>query len=170
MGAEKMKSDTVVAESSDENDVKKTSTSGSGTAGGGQKVVRLPKPDRTETDSQILQLNNAIEAQQLRITAVRDAIDSKKGIVYIDISLSLSILEFLFIIHVLIIIIITITVIIMTIIIITIGNRKNVSGETAHVRNELIQVRAEFKRELVKTCNIQYITHICYSYISLFNH
>ena len=169
MGAEKMKSDTVVAESSDENDVKKTSTSGSGTAGGGQKVVRLPKPDRTETDSQILQLNNAIEAQQLRITAVRDAIDSKKGIVYIDISLSLSILEFLFIIHVLIIII-TITIITIIIVIITIGNRKNVSGETAHVRNELIQVRAEFKRELVKTCNIQYITHICYSYISLFNH
>ena len=169
MGAEKMKSDTVVAASSDENDVKKTSTSGSGTAGGGQKVVRLPKPDRTETDSQILQLNNAIEAQQLRITAVRDAIDSKKGIVYIDISLSLSILEFLFIIHVLIIII-TITIITIIIVIITIGNRKNVSGETAHVRNELIQVRAEFKRELVKTCNIQYITHICYSYISLFNH
>ena len=73
-----------------------------------KSTVRLPKPDRSAIDAQIAALNDSIEAQQLRITEVRQAIESKRG------------------------------------------NRKSMNGDVQNVRNELVQVRSEFKRELVR--------------------
>ena len=73
-----------------------------------KKVVRLPKPDRPAMEKQLLELNDNIEKQQLRITAIRTAIESKKG------------------------------------------NRKSVTSDVQVVRNELVQVRAEFKSALVR--------------------
>lgn len=78
-----------------------------------KKVVRLPKPDRPAMEKQLLELNDNIEKQQLRITAIRTAIESKKG------------------------------------------NRKSVTSDVQVVRNELVQVRAEFKSALEVKQNIR---------------
>lgn len=44
-----------------------------------KRVVRLPKPDRSELDATVSALNDRIEKQQLRITALRQTIESKRG-------------------------------------------------------------------------------------------
>ena len=108
MGAKKENGHAAVASVDEKNNVK---DAGDEKPVASSKVVRLPKPDRSGVDAQIAALSDSIEAQQLRITEVRQAIESKRG------------------------------------------NRKSMNGDVQNVRNELVQVRTEFKRELVRSNN-----------------
>lgn len=108
MGAKKENGHAAAASADEKKNVK---DAGDAKPVASSKVVRLPKPDRSGVDAQIAALNDSIEAQQLRITEVRQAIESKRG------------------------------------------NRKSMNGDVQNVRNELVQVRTEFKRELVRFNN-----------------